>query len=181
MITQADFWNLIALSLKGNLGDKAAQCQKLQEQLLALSPEDIVQFQHRFDGYLIQAYTWDLWAVATLIGRGCSDNCFIDFRSWLISKGKDVYEAAMKEPDSLAQSITEKDGDCQFELFQYVAIEAWAKKAGRSADDFPYGGNIARKAPAGQEWRYDARFQQRFPQLCARFESNFLQLSRTLH
>jgi hypothetical protein len=164
-MNQQEFWTLINISIEGTSGDKNAQCQKLQEQLLLLAPEVIVQFQSLFDGYMIQ--------------EGCSDDGFIDFRSWLISKGQTVYEASLKDPDSLADSITPHDGACQFELFQYVAVDAWSQKTGQLPDLFPYGGNVARKQPAGREWRYDTHFEKRFPKLCARFRANFLKLAQT--
>lgn len=178
-MNQQEFWTLINISIEGTSGDKNVQCQKLQEQLLLLAPEVIVQFQSLFDSYMIQVYTWDLWAAAELIGEGCSDDNFINFRSWLISKGQAVYEAVQRDPDSLADSIAPHDGICQFELFQYVAVDTWSKKTGQSSELFPYGGNVARKQPAGREWRYDTHFEKRFPKLYARFRGNFIKLAQT--
>ena len=46
-------------------------------------------------------YRRDLWAAAYLIGGGCSDDSFIDFRAGLIAQGHDWYHKAAA-PDSLA-------------------------------------------------------------------------------
>jgi len=35
--------------------------------------------------------------------QGCSDDGFKEFRSWLVSKGRTVYEAVLAEPDRLAE------------------------------------------------------------------------------
>jgi hypothetical protein len=39
--------------------------------------------------------------VPALINGGMSDDGFTDFRYWLISRGRDVYERALADPDSL--------------------------------------------------------------------------------
>jgi len=40
--------------------------------------------------------------------NGCSDDSFDYFRGWLIAQGKDVYLAALHDPDSLADVETVK-------------------------------------------------------------------------
>jgi hypothetical protein len=47
-------------------------------------------------------YRWDVWAAACLIGGGCSDDSFIDFRAGLIAQGRVWYQKAADSPDSLA-------------------------------------------------------------------------------
>ncbi|MEO5978010.1 MAG: DUF4240 domain-containing protein, partial [Chryseolinea sp.] len=41
-------------------------------------------------------------AAAYTIHSGCSDDGFADFRGWLISRGKSVYENSLSSPDNLA-------------------------------------------------------------------------------
>ncbi|MFD6293827.1 DUF4240 domain-containing protein [Streptomyces sp. NPDC060235] len=41
-------------------------------------------------------------AAAYLIGGGCSNDSFMDFRAGLIALGRDWYEKATADPDSLA-------------------------------------------------------------------------------
>lgn len=45
-------------------------------------------------------YRYDLWAAAYLIGGGCSDDSFTDFRAGLIGQGCDWYEQATTSSDS---------------------------------------------------------------------------------
>ncbi|MEI5006890.1 DUF4240 domain-containing protein [Streptomyces sp. PmtA] len=45
---------------------------------------------------------WDVRAAAYVIGRGCSDDSFMDFRAGLIALGRAWYERAIGPPDSLA-------------------------------------------------------------------------------
>lgn len=60
---------------------------------------------------------------------GCSDNGFIDFRDWLIAQGLEVYMAALKDPDSLADVPT--DRDCYCETLCYVGSYAYEELTGR--------------------------------------------------
>ena len=45
----------------------------------------------------------DVWAAAYLIGGGCSDDSFIDFRARLISQGRGWYQKAADSPGNLAE------------------------------------------------------------------------------
>ena len=62
---------------------------------------------------------------------GCSDDSFSYFRSWLIVQGKDVYMAALADPDSLAD--VEPYADCFFETAGYVGAYAYKKLTGEYA------------------------------------------------
>ena len=43
-----------------------------------------------------------MWGAAYVIEDGCSDDCFRDFRNYVISLGRASYSAALRNPDSLA-------------------------------------------------------------------------------
>ena len=49
----------------------------------------------------LAVYRWDMRAAACLIGDGCSDESFMDFRAGLIAQGRDWYRGAAASPDSL--------------------------------------------------------------------------------
>jgi hypothetical protein len=74
--------------------------------LSTLAADDIVDFQEVFDQLHRQAYRWDLWAAAYLINGGCSDGGFEYFRPWLMAQGQHVWNAAVVDPDSLADVVT---------------------------------------------------------------------------
>src|SRR5262249_27787935 len=82
------------------------------------------------------AYREDLWAAAGLINCGASDDGFCYFRCWLVGRGKEVYEAAIEDPDSLADVVDlDRDEDYEAEIYG-AASNAWEQVTGRSADDF---------------------------------------------
>ncbi len=95
---KAIFWKIIDASRKQGRGDLAAQLEVLRSRLEQLDPDEIVQFGRIFEEYHTKAYTWDLWVAAYLIGGGCSDDGFLDFRGWLISKGEKVFQRGVKIP-----------------------------------------------------------------------------------
>ncbi|MEU1263212.1 DUF4240 domain-containing protein [Streptomyces cellulosae] len=71
--------------------------------LLATHPaEEIVAAQQVLWDLMADSYVNPLWAAAYLINGGCSDDGFDYFRGWLIAQGREVFERAVADPDTLA-------------------------------------------------------------------------------
>lgn len=136
-MTNAEFWSIINFSRLRSGGSPERHAEILAEDLQNLDPDEIVAFDRLFSEYHLRAYSWDLWGAAYLIGGGCSDDGFMDFRTWLISRGEEVYQAVLTDPDSLSGLVRESDGDCRVEEFAYAATRAWEKKTGLPGDAFP--------------------------------------------
>ncbi len=145
------FWEIIE---PGKHSDKPEAILKIE--LEKLTPEEIESFQQHFDAFFDKAYQWDLWGAAYMIGGGCSDDGFIDFRYALISKGRHIFESALNNPDSLAE--LGKDLDIDNELFGYVAQEAYKNMTNneipRSRDT-----KIAREM--GEHWDFEDEEENR--------------------
>jgi hypothetical protein len=166
---RATFWKLIDMTRKQAEGSLDDHVEMLRERLQTLEPNEIVEFDKLFRAYWTRAYTWDLWGAAYIIGGGCSDDGFMDFRGWLISKGEKVYENALKDAESLSRVVTEDDDDCQYEGFQYVASQAWENKTGKGMD-FPASGLEHPSEPLGDPWKEDSDdLERRFPKLSRKF------------
>ena len=103
LMDEEKFWELIAIANSKSDGDYEQLQEELGEELAKLSGEEIIHFDNRFSFYRGQAYTWDLWAAAYIMNGGCSDDCFMDFRGWLIGKGKETYFKALEDVESLAE------------------------------------------------------------------------------
>ena len=126
------FWDLIAGAKRECGQDMDASLQWLTERLTALGPQQAQDFHDILHGYKHLAYKYGLWTAATMMcGDGCSDDGFMDFLAWLIAQGKEVYLAALADPDSLAD--VEPYGGCQFESFSYVASKVLNTLTGRGA------------------------------------------------
>ncbi|MBA4369242.1 MAG: hypothetical protein C0403_16570, partial [Desulfobacterium sp.] len=110
------FWKIIE-----KIKDSEEPEEAIKNQLNGLTPEEIVSYQEHFDAFFEKAYRWDLWGAAYIIEGGCSDDGFMDFRYGLISKGKEVYETSLKNPDNLADFDLEDE--ISNELFGYSALE----------------------------------------------------------
>lgn len=76
---------------------------ELHDRLEALDQRKLVAFERRHELLHTGAYDWGLWGAAYVIHGGCSgDNTFSDFRSYLFSLGRSVFERALEDPDPLA-------------------------------------------------------------------------------
>ena len=95
-----DFWALIKESLE-NSNDAEEQLEFLQNKLSSLTEEELIGFHYQFEKVYFKSYTSELWGVAYVARGGCSDDSFDYFRCWLISRGRDVYENALINPDKL--------------------------------------------------------------------------------
>ncbi|APV48618.1 hypothetical protein BWI17_02310 [Betaproteobacteria bacterium GR16-43] len=165
----AEFWTIVESSKATSGGSFDGYADSLASRLEALPPEKIIAFQRTFDELRNKAYSWDLWGAAYVIGGGCSDDAFTDFRSWLISMGRETYEKALVDPESLATVTIGPNGeeDAFFEEFAYMAARAYEEKTGRN---MTYESASSPAEPSGIEWEEDGDdLAQRYPKLHAKY------------
>jgi Protein of unknown function (DUF4240) len=108
----------------------------LSHRLSQLPACDIVDFSRHFHDCVAGADDGCLWAAAIVIRGGCSDDSFDYFIGWLIAQGRKVFEAALVNPDSLAD-LESFDGDgatAQLESILSVDVDAYQMRIG--SDDF---------------------------------------------
>ena len=164
MMDEERFWTIVeqTKAAAGNDGD--AQAAELQKALEQLSAEDIVAFDATWTTQINRAYTWDLWAGAYIINGGCSDDGFEYFRRWLVGQGRQVFEAALKDPESL---LDVAEANVENEDLGYAALDAYQKVTGKefSYDQRPAGPDD----PLGEEWDEDT-VSTKYPKLAAKFE-----------
>lgn len=170
------FWSIIdRITQAGD--DSDDRLQALKQTLSGLSLDDIISFEMTFRHLLNNAYTWDLWGAAYVIHRSCGDDGFEYFRRWLVSRGREAYEAALSDPDSLADLAllpTGPEGCWEFEELYYIAMEVFEERGGEgdvrdySAPEAGCDGH----GPSGDKFREDAdHLKARYPKLWQRFES----------
>ena len=169
------FWSLIAEMKKECGQDMDASIGWVTEQLTARGPQQAQDFHDTLHGYQDLAYQYGLWSAASLMcENGCSDEGFIAFRAWLIAQGKEVYLAALADPDSLAD--VEPYGGCQFEELTYAGNKALERMTGQSAydgtDDAAYNTLLAelrQDIVYGEGINYPCEWDEltaHFPRLC---------------
>ena len=129
-MSKADFWYLIEETRTSCGEDQKTYLRHLGEWLKALGPDYAQDFHDILHVYVELADKLGLWSAATLMGRS-SEHDFENFRSWLISHGQDVYLAALKNPDTLAD-IDPGDGNW-FEDLTYAGATVLFDLTGKNA------------------------------------------------
>jgi hypothetical protein len=182
-MTEEQFWHIIAESHEGDTSqsvseDQQRQVKRLKELLRPRTVEELLDFDEILTQRFFEADRWDLTAAATVINIGCcSDDGFMDFRYWLISMGQAVYEAALVDPDSLADvSVVQiafqepyswhtQFGDCG-----YVVRPIYEEMAGEEMPLFDYGFS---SGTIGEEFDFDdeQEMNRRFPKLMAAYRN----------
>jgi hypothetical protein len=135
MLNEDQYWKIIDLSLK-NTKDQDEQEQFLIKEIGKLTPKEMTGFRLRTDKLLYDTYNSEMWCAGYIMNGGCSDDGFEYFRNWVISRGKDVYYKAKKNPDDLVTQVNEETEVYEFESFWYVALEAFTKKTGKVLYDY---------------------------------------------
>ena len=160
-MTSDQFWSLVE-----GLPTEDAE-QALEQRLDKLSPEDLIAFDQHFTEQFFRAYDWQLWNAAYIINGGCSDDSFMDFRYGLISRGRAVFEAALKDPETLA-TVVKKGEDLRNQAFASVALDVYERKTGTA---MPGRGIQHPRQPSGEDWDPDNKelCAKHLPKLWAKF------------
>lgn len=173
-MTLAQFWEHIQ---KSKRKDADAHAERLTKRLAKLPVAEILDFDRCWDQLHSQAESWNLWGAAYIINGGCSDDGFDYFRGWLILQGRKVYEAALKNPDSLADVADPDEEFC--ELGGRPGWDAWFQATGTEKDEGGYDALIAalesksrksgKKRGMGRSWDFenDKKMQKKYPRLWA--------------
>ncbi|MFI5608773.1 DUF4240 domain-containing protein [Amycolatopsis sp. NPDC051903] len=161
------FWQLI---------DSARTSGGSAAELLAGRPRDeIVAAQRTLDELLATSHRSTLWAAAHLVNGGCSDDGFDYFRGWLLTQGRTAFEAAVADPDSLADVAAVRaaaaDGaELECEDVLYLATTAHLTATG---EPLPAGGLLTRLPPLEPDFDVEDpdEVRERLPRLSELFES----------
>jgi uncharacterized protein DUF4240 len=170
------FWQIIARAARSD-HDPEAHKEALHTTLRELPLEEIIAFEMAFERHRNDAYTFDLLGAAYVIHSGCSNDAFDDFVSWLISRGRKVYEAALADPDSLAllDARLGPHGEWQFEEIAYVAGQVFEEKGGEGhvMDHFDVVAPMFGSWSPGEPFEEDnaEHLARRYPKLWQRFKT----------
>lgn len=129
-LPEAEFWALMD-SLHG---DGVQRERRLRGQLRKLSLAQLAGFHATYVEATRALYTEALWALTHEEIGWASDDVFTDLRCWLVTRGREVYDAVRAQPASLREALTgvdlEEIGDG--EIFAAVAEELYVDRCGRS-------------------------------------------------
>ncbi len=164
------FWELMEAAAVAGDVDCQAQAERLTAMLEQLAPEEIVSFERHFSQRMAEAYRWDLWGVAYQLNGGCSDDCFVYFRCWLLAQGRATWEAALRDPDSVVDHPVAKTSGVTLDgqAMLYVTINAYYTRA---EAELPNHSHILEPAePLGEQWDFEDadEVRRRLPRTWAR-------------
>ena len=163
-MTEEEFWKLINRSRR-EIKDCEEQSGKLTELLARLEPKEIIDFHQHLYEREIEAYRYDIWAVAYLINGGCSDDGFVYFRGWLIAQGKEFFYAVLENPEYAATKVKNEEVEC--EAIYYVAQDVYEEKTG---EELPPSRLKYPSDAIGIRWKEDD-LEKMYPKLYKRFFS----------
>ncbi len=130
-MTPDEFWSLIDKSRAIGQGDDNSQREALVQALRALEDSEIIEFSKQYHSHMVRSYRWDISNAVLLIEGYLGDDGFWDFMDFLVSRGKEVYERVLQDPESLLDHPLDYD-----ELyFSAAASEAYRLKRGLDIHD----------------------------------------------
>ena len=145
-------------------GDLTASTDAFRDELAKLDDETLVGVEAEFCRAMQRAYDYKVWGAAYVIHGGCSDDTFWDVRAGLIALGRKAFEAALRDPDTLAK-LEDVENQTLFEGFQYVPGK-FLEERGLASEG---GGHGMDRKPTGTSWVNDDELRTLFPKLTSRF------------
>ncbi|UPQ79337.1 DUF4240 domain-containing protein [Flavobacterium azooxidireducens] len=155
------FWQLINDTRKIST-DQYNFIDNLKSTLEAFNPKEMRNFDKLLNTKVNELNTWEHWALAYIVRRGCGDDEFDYFKVWAVSKGKDAFES-IKEIDE-NQLFTIFDEDPQLEELYYLAEQVYEDKT----TDLMAPVRVKVSELTGKRWDED-KIYQTFPKLCKLF------------
>lgn len=154
-MTEDQFWEIIQFACRSDSRSSRDWDRNLTAKLTQLPPEEIVAWNHLFDRFVAQACTIDLMAACWVMNTGAGDDGFYYFRCWLVGMGKDVYFAAINNPDSLVSvALPFSSGICAEAEIYGAAHSAWMQVTGQP-DTAPYPARNESAELTGEIWDFD--------------------------
>ncbi|MFI5991068.1 DUF4240 domain-containing protein [Streptomyces sp. NPDC051362] len=171
---ETEFWQLVDSTREVAEGDPEEQADLLVERLVQLDPDSVLDFARHFESRYNRAYRWDLWGAAWVLLDGASDDAFDFFRCWLIGQGREVFEGAMHDPDTLAELLDDFDEeiDGDGEELGYAADEAYEQLTGAVAPDLGIPGAASEPAGTPLDFENEPLVAERYPKLWERFRES---------
>lgn len=134
ILDEDKFWNIINTS-KLQSENQEQQEELIRKKLSELPLNDIAGFHLMLDKLLFDTYTSHLWCAAYIIKGGCSDDSFDYFRYWLIAQGREIFEKAIRNPDSLVDILDDTE-EYDFETLGYIANDVFETKTQKDVYDY---------------------------------------------
>ena len=131
------FWAVVERTRVAGDGDLEAMSEALYGELEDADDEQLVAFETHYVQTLGRLGSWRHAEAAEVVCGFISDDVFVDYRTWVLTRGRDVVDAVAADPDALAD-VPELDRSCEEaglgELYGSVAAQLYAERTG---EEFP--------------------------------------------
>jgi hypothetical protein len=173
--------------VEGRLGDldlllteviSVRQVELLAARLGDLHLSEVVGFHRVVEELEAESFRVELWGAALVIHRmgsvddfWCSEDTLFGFREWLVEQGRQVYEAAIADPESLADDPELDDSLPWGKGIWGVAMTVYEQRTG---EELPGLEGWSGELIGGEEtlhslWGDPEGLRRRYPRLWARF------------
>jgi len=161
-IDESLFWQLIDEARKIST-DQFNFLDNLKSTLEGFNPKELRNFDKLLKTKASELNTWQHWALAYIVRRGCGDDAFDYFKVWAVSKGQKAFNAIKTIDENELVSIFNEDP--QLEEFDYLAEQVYEDKT----SDLMQPVKIKSRKLTGKKWDED-KLQETFPTLCKMFD-----------
>lgn len=156
------FWQLIDDARKIST-DQFNFLDNLKSVLEGFNPKEIRNFDKLLKTKASELNTWEHWALAYIVRRGCGDDAFDYFKVSVVSKGQKAFNSIKNiDKNELVEIFNE---DPQLEEFDYLAEEVYEDKT----SDLMQPVKVKSSKLTGKKWDED-NLQNIFPTLCKLFD-----------
>jgi hypothetical protein len=166
------FWRTVEDARKLGGGDPATMAEILEIRFAGADDQKLRAFQRELVAVSLRLYTWRHWDAAEMICGFVSDDVFTDFRSWVITLGRETYTRIAANPDNLAD-VADLARGCEGAEFFGAAISGiYVDRHGFDDEDFPFLEELG--SPSGKQVTGDEAVRRTLPRLAARIPDDGL-------
>lgn len=165
-----DFWSIVDSTANGVGVDRKTQVDRICNILKDISLSEIAEFKIQLNNKIKSGCTFGLMVAAFVVYSRLSDDLFLNFRSWVILHGKDVFESVLLNPDIIVKLVKKREVDRINEAgFFDLPLKLWLDKGG-GAVAFARQVGIFKDRKIKTNWPADvAAFEERYPVLFKAF------------
>jgi len=151
------FWQLID-EARAISTDQFNFLDNLKSILEAFNPKELRSFDKILKTKANELNTWEHWALAYIVRRGCGDDAFDYFKAWTISKGQRAFNSIKNIEENKLVAIFNEDP--QLEEFYYLVEQIYEDKT----SDLMQPVKVKAGKLTGKKWDED-KLPQIFPTL----------------
>jgi hypothetical protein len=159
-LSEEEFWDVV-----GEPAVDTEQAEQITQRLVERGLDVAYSWDDMLSAHLAELERWDLFTIAWIIGSAASDDTFLYFRLWVVSRGRSLFELARNDAEAFGLSLDplQNPRERRSELLMYAAENA-ASRLGVTATR-----RIANPRQPGPRGDEPGDYWAAFPAVTARF------------